>query len=101
LEALLDSQADFATEAAHMMLNGWSATLLPGSATSHGPLSWWEPNLPPGSLGGGPRFWRYQALLSEPWEMDDVSRLPDLRRTGAQLAAYYHAELERLAGALI
>lgn len=103
LEALLDSQADFATEAAHMMLNGWSATKLPGAGASANPggVAWWEPNLPASSFGGGPRFWRYQALLPEPWQMDDVNKLPDLRRAGTQLADYYSAELERLARVLV
>jgi hypothetical protein len=101
LEALLDGQGDFATEAAHMMLNGWTSTRLPGQAAAAGRPTWWDPNLPPASVGGGPRFWRYQPLLPGPSPMDDVSRLAALKDIGAELLERYEGELRRLAGALI
>jgi len=104
LEALLAGQADFATEAAHMMLNGWSATPLPTTTpTSSGErgLTWWDPTLPPASLGGGPRFWRYQTPLPEPWAMDDVSRVAELKRLGLEMAQYFEDELRRIAEMLI
>lgn len=104
LEALLGSQGDFATEAAHMMLNGWSAASLPGArstaAGERGP-TWWDPNVPPAGLGGGPQFWRYQATLPEPWSMDDVSKLTELKQVGTQMTQHYEAELKHLAETLI
>jgi uncharacterized protein len=103
LEALLGGQGDFATEAAHMILNGVDATLLPGGAARAGAggPAWWEPNLPPASVGAGPRFWRYQAQLPAPWALDDASKIPQLRQVGIDLARRYRAELEALAELLI
>jgi hypothetical protein len=85
LEAILDGQSDLSTEAGEMVLNGWRDGVR------------WDPTLPPESLGGGPRFWRYQVELPEPWPLDDVNRIPDLQRVGAQLVDTYRAEVRRLA----
>lgn len=101
LEALLGGQADFATEAAHMILNGWSETSLPGADPTGPAGPWWDPNLPPASVGGGPRFWRYQAALPEPWALDDVSKLSQLTDIGAAMTERYRNELERLAALLV
>ena len=89
LEAIFDGQSDSATEAAEMVLNGWREGVL------------WDPTLPPEDLGGGPRFWRYQIELPEPWPLDDVGRIPDLQRAGAQLADTYRPEIARLAEAFV
>jgi hypothetical protein len=61
----------------------------------------WEPALPPAHLGGGPQLWRYQPALPEPFAMDDVSKLPQLKRIATQLADRYADELARLAARLI
>jgi hypothetical protein len=90
LEAMLGGSGDFATEATHMILNG-----MPGGPSA------WEPNPPQSGLGGGPQFWRYQPTLPDPYAMDDVSKLPDLKRVAAQLTTDYAAELKRLADQLI
>ena len=85
-----------------MMLNGWSATSLPGSPGAEGPeLPWWDPNLEPGRVGGGPRFWRYQVALEQPWALDDASKLEQLKQLGVKLITDYRAELERLADQLV
>jgi uncharacterized protein len=101
LEALLGGQADFTTEAAHMILNGWSATSLPGAGPGGGPVPWWDPTLSPSAIGGGPQFWRYQPSLPEPWAMDDVSKLGPLRQIATDMTRDYQEELERLAELLI
>jgi hypothetical protein len=90
LEAMLGGSADFANEAAHMLLNGDA----PVQDT-------WEPALPTAHVGGGPQLWRYQPTLLEPFAMDDVSKLPQLKQIGAQLADRYADELARLAAQLI
>ncbi len=90
LEAMLGGSGDFANEAAHMLLNGDA----PVQDT-------WEPALPPAHLGGGPQLWRYQPALPEPFAMDDVSKLPQLKRIATQLADRYADELARLAARLI
>ncbi len=90
LEAMLGGSGDFANEAAHMLLNGDA----PVQDT-------WEPALPPGHVGGGPQLWRYQPALPEPFAMDDVGKLPQLKQIGAQLADHYADELARLAAQLI
>ncbi len=92
LEAILDGQADSASESAHMILNGWSP---PGGQT------WWESTLPPALIGGGPRFWRYQPNLPDPLAMDDVGSIPTLRRIGLESASHYEQELRRLARLLV
>jgi len=106
LEAMLGGNSDFATEAAHLLLNGHSETSQPtdgpaaaaGSGT--GPV-WWEPNLPRASVGGGPQLWRYQPVLPGPWALDDVTKLPALEQISEQLVRQYQQELERLAEMLI
>ena len=90
LEAMLGGSGDFANEAAHMLLNGDA----PVQDT-------WEPSLPPTHVGGGPQLWRYQPALPEPFAMDDVSKLPELKQIGVQLANRYADELARLAAQLI
>ena len=90
LEAMLGGSGDFANEAAHMLLNGDA----PVQDT-------WEPALPPAHVGGGPQLWRYQPALPEPFAMDDVSKLPQLRQIAAQLIDRYADELMRLAAQLI
>jgi uncharacterized protein len=90
LEAMLGGSSDFANEAAHMLLNGDA----PVQDT-------WEPALPPAHVGGGPQLWRYQPALREPFAMDDVSKLPQLKQIAAQLADRYADELKRLAAQLI
>ena len=90
LEAILDGQADHATEAAHMLLNRWPKD-----------KAWGDPTIPAEMLGGGPRFWRYQTRLPEPFAMDDVGRLPELRELGIGMAGQYEEELRRLARFLI
>ncbi len=101
LEALLGGQGDFATEAAHMILNGWSETSLPGTDAAAPVGPWWDPNLPPASVGGGPRFWRYQAALPDPWALDDVSKLSQLTDIATAMTERYRSELERLAVLLV
>ncbi len=101
LEALLGGEGDFATEAAHMILNGWSATLLPGGGAPGGATAWWDPDLSPAMLGGGPQFWRYQPLLPAPWALDDVSRLGDLEQIATAMTDQYATELQRLAQVLV
>jgi hypothetical protein len=101
LEALLGGQGDFTTEAAHMILNGWSATSLPGAGSAGQPVAWWDPNLSPSAIGAGPQFWRYQPSLPEPWALDDVSKLDDLKRIATEMTQDYRAELERLAELLV
>ena len=90
LEAMLGGSGDFANEAAHMLLNGDA----PVQDT-------WEPALPPAHVGGGPQLWRYQPALPEPFAMDDVSKLPQLRQIAAQLIDRYADEVARLAAQLI
>ncbi len=90
LEAMLGGSGDFANEAAHMLLNGDA----PAEDT-------WEPALPHAHIGGGPQLWRYQPTLPEPFGMDDVSKLPQLKQIAAQLADRYADELARLAKQLI
>jgi hypothetical protein len=90
LEAMLGGSGDFANEAAHMLLNG--------DAPSQDA---WEPTLPSADVGGGPQLWRYQAALSEPFAMDDPSKLDRLKEAGAQLADRYADELALIAGRLI
>jgi uncharacterized protein len=90
LEAMLGGSSDFANEAAHMLLNGDA----PVQDT-------WEPALPPAHVGGGPQLWRYQPALPEPFAMDDVSKLPQLKQIATQLADRYADELARLAARLI
>ena len=90
LEAMLGGSGDFANEAGHMLLNGDA----PVQDT-------WEPALPPAHIGGGPQLWRYQPALPEPFAMDDVSKLPQLKQIAAQLADRYSDELARLAKQLI
>jgi hypothetical protein len=90
LEAMLGGSADFANEAAHMLLNGDA----PVQDT-------WEPALPPGHIGGGPQLWRYQPALPEPFALDDVTKLPQLKEIAEQQADRYTPELERLAQKLI
>lgn len=90
LEAMLGGSGDFANEAAHMLLNGDA----PVQDT-------WEPVLPPGHVGGGPQLWRYQPTLPEPFGMDDVSKLAQLKEIATQLAGRYADELARLAAQLI
>jgi len=90
LEAMLGGSGDFANEAAHMLLNGDA----PVQDT-------WEPALPPAHVGGGPQLWRYQPALPEPFAMDDVSKLPQLKQIAAQLVDRYTDELTRLAAQLI
>ncbi len=106
LEAMLGGSGDFADEAAHLLLNGNAATAPPagGPSASVGPGGappWWDPNLPPASIGGGPQLWRYQPTLPAPWAMDDVSKLPALQELAGQLVEHYRPELERLAEMLI
>ncbi|MDQ6731898.1 MAG: patatin-like phospholipase family protein [Actinomycetota bacterium] len=90
LKAMLGGSSDFANEAAHMLLNGDA----PVQDT-------WEPALPPAHVGGGPQLWRYQPALPEPFAMDDVSKLPQLKQIAAQLADRYADELAGLATRLI
>jgi uncharacterized protein len=90
LEAMLGGSGDFANEAAHMLLNGDA----PVEDT-------WEPALPVGHVGGGPQLWRYQPALPEPFAMDDVSKLPQLKQIAGALADRYVDELTRLATQLI
>jgi hypothetical protein len=90
LEAMLGGSSDFANEAAHMLLNGDA----PAQDT-------WEPALPPPHIGGGPQLWRYQPVLPEPFALDDVTKLPDLKRIGIQQGDRYADELARLAAQLI
>jgi hypothetical protein len=90
LEAMLGGSGDFANEAAHMLLNGDA----PVQDT-------WEPALPPAHIGGGPQLWRYQPALPEPFAMDDVSKLPQLKQIATELADRYADELARLAARLI
>ncbi len=90
LEAMLGGSGDFANEAAHMLLNGDAPV-----------QDAWEPVLPPADVGGGPQLWRYQPTLPEPFAMDDVSKLPQLKQIGAQQADRYGEELVRLARHLI
>jgi hypothetical protein len=90
LEAMLGGSGDFANEAAHMLLNGDS----PVQDT-------WEPALPPAHIGGGPQLWRYQPALPEPFAMDDVSKLPQLKKIGTEQANRYAHELTRVAAQLI
>lgn len=90
LEAMLGGSSDFANEAAHMLLNGDA----PVQDT-------WEPALPPAHIGGGPQLWRYQPALPEPYALDDVSKLPQLKQIATQLADRYADELARLATQLI
>lgn len=106
LEAMLGGSGDFADEAAHLLLNGNAATAPPevepraGEPTAAAP-PWWDPSLPPASVGGGPQLWRYQPTLPGPWALDDVSKLPALQQLAGQLVERYRPELERLAGMLI
>lgn len=90
LEAMLGGSADFANEAAHMLLNGDAPV-----------RDAWEPMLPREHIGGGPQLWRYQPVLPEPFAMDDVSKLRQLRQIGDELANHYASELDRLAQQLI
>jgi hypothetical protein len=90
LEAMLGGSGDFANEAAHMLLNGEA----PAQDT-------WEPALPQDHVGGGPQLWRYQPALPAPFAMDDVKKLPQLKRIATELADRYADELTRLAGRLI
>jgi uncharacterized protein len=106
LEAMLGGSADFANEAAHLLLNGNLETMPPPSQSATagagaGLPVWWEPNLPSAAVGGGPQLWRYQPALPGPWAMDDVSKLSELEQIAAQLVQHYQAELERLAELLI
>jgi predicted acylesterase/phospholipase RssA len=88
LEALLGGSGDFANEAAHVLLNG-------------SPQPSYDPNLPQATISGGPQLWRYQPTLPQPWAMDDVGKLPELKRIALEMVTYYQAELEQLAGRLI
>jgi hypothetical protein len=90
LEAILGGSGDFANEAAHMLLNGDA----PAQDT-------WEPALPQAHVGGGPQLWRYQPALPEPFAMDDVKKLPQLKQIATELADRYADELTRLAARLI
>ena len=90
LEAMLGGSADFANEAAHMLLNGDA----PAQDT-------WEPALPSAHVGDGPQLWRYQPALPEPFALDDVTKLPQLKQIAEQLADHYASELDRLAHQLI
>jgi hypothetical protein len=90
LEAMLGGSSDFANEAAHMLLNSDA----PAEDS-------WEPALPPAHVGGGPQLWRYQPALPEPFAMDDVTKLPELKQIGAHLADRYADELARHAAQLI
>jgi uncharacterized protein len=90
LESMLGGSSDFANEAAHMLLNGDA----PAQDT-------WEPALPSAHIGGGPQLWRYQPVLPEPFAMDDVTKLPELKQIAEQQADRYAAELDRLALQLI
>jgi hypothetical protein len=92
LEALLGGQGDSATQAAHMILNGWKP---PAGG------EWAGSSLPPEELGRGPLFWRYQPTLPEPWAMDDVSRVPALKQIALQAAGRYEQELRSLAEVLV
>jgi hypothetical protein len=90
LEALLGGSADFANEAAHMLLNGDA----PAQDT-------WEPALPSAHVASGPQLWRYHPALPEPFAMDDVTTLPQLKQIAEQLADHCASELDRLAHQLI
>jgi len=92
-EALQGGQGDFSSQAAHMLLNGWS--------TPSTPKEPWNANVRPMEVGGGPRYWRYQALLPGPWSMDDVGKLEELNKLAEKMTTTYDAELKRLAKALI
>jgi uncharacterized protein len=92
LEALLNGQTDSASEYAHIILNGWNPP--DGGA-------WWESALPNVMVGDGPRFWRYQPPLPEPWAMDDTSNIQGLLRVGRDAVANYEDELRRLAHMLV
>ena len=102
IEAMLGGSSDFANEAAHLLLNGYSETAPPPASPDDvaAPV-WWEPNLPRASVGAGPQLWRYQPALPGPWALDDVSKLPALEQIGDQLVRTYDAELTRLAEMLI
>ena len=102
IEAMLGGSSDFANEAAHLLLNGYSETAPPPASPDDvaAPV-WWEPNLPRASVGAGPQLWRYQPALPGPWALDDVSKLPALEQIGDQLVLTYDAELTRLAEMLI
>ena len=94
--------ADFANEAAHLLLNGYSETAPPASGPADDAEAvWWDPNLPRISVGAGPQMWRYQPPLPGPWALDDVSKLPALEQIADQLVQTYQTELERLADMLI
>ena len=102
LEAMLGGSSDFANEAAHLLLNGYSETAPPaGGPADDAETVWWEPNLPRISVGGGPQMWRYQPPLPGPWALDDVSKLPELAQIAEQLVQTYQTELGRLADMLI
>ena len=102
LEAMLGGSSDFANEAAHLLLNGYSETAPPASGPADDAEAvWWEPNLPRISVGGGPQMWRYQPPLPGPWALDDVSKLPELAQIAEQLVQTYQTELKRLADMLI
>jgi uncharacterized protein len=90
LEAMLGGSGDFANEAAHMLLNGDAPA-----------RDEWEPSLPRADVGGGPQLWRYQPVLPEPFAMDDVTKLSQLKQIAIQLTDRYADELARLAAQLI
>ncbi len=99
IEAMLGGSSDFANEAAHLLLNGNTATAPPANGTDD--KVWWEPNLPRASVGGGPQLWRYQPQLPGPWSLDDTSKLPDLKQVADEQVQTYADELQRLAERLI
>jgi hypothetical protein len=106
LEAMLGGSADFANEAAHMVLNGNGETAppetpSPAGASSSSTSPWWEPNLPRASVGGGPQLWRYQPELPAPWAFDDPSKLGGLEQIADELIEHYRDEIDELAGKLI
>jgi patatin-like phospholipase/acyl hydrolase len=84
LGAVLGGSADAADHWAHILLNDAAGEGAP----------------PPGTIGRGPRFFRWQADLSEPIEMDDASpamlegKLP---AAAEKLIDRYDAELDQVA----
>lgn len=86
ISAMLDGQSDAADHWAHVLLNHPPGEPMP--ATSR--------------LGAGPRYYRYQALLTERLPMDDAGseNIAKLRESGAALVAAREPELEALAEAL-
>jgi uncharacterized protein len=87
LDAMLDGQSDAADHWAHMLLN-------------HEPT---DPAPTEADLGHGPRYFRFQADLRQPFGMDDASTpaLDELERVAKVVIEQRAAELDAVADELV